>query len=349
MRIAILSDIHGNETALDEVLLDIERKKYKVDEIWCLGDIIGYGPRSLACLKKVKSVCAHVLQGNHERFAVMKANEPRYNLQLAGFKGPGAVEGLHWALRQLYGDATPIQGSKERDAYTSELLARVRDADYASKLVCEASKQVSVSLPLFSRLKGGEALVKHMLLDKGTREVYGKFMNALEQVEEGNELIDYMANLPTEKIVDVDGVKIHIAHDNFLSPGDCKYTLNAERDGEHLKGNVSLQETFAEWDERVKSNSEYEGVRVRALGHSHRQEMREHSDRSGCWFVNPGSVGMDRVKGEPPMARYAIINTDAPRFPVYTHSVEFDVEAVGAEMEAAGLPNKFASAYGGLD
>lgn len=348
MRIALLSDIHSNEDALDETLLDIERKRYSVDEIWCLGDIIGYGPRPLACLKKVRSVCAHVLQGNHERFAVMKAMEPRYNLELAGFKGPGAVAGLHWALRQLYGDATPVQkDKKECDRYTRELLARVRADDFEERVLSEASKEFSVGVPFFKRVSGGDAMVRALLGNRETRELYRKFTEQLENVEQGNELVEYMADLPTEKIVDVGGVKIHITHDNFISPGDCKYTLDEERDGKHLDGNISLKETFDEWEARCERDSEYAGVRIRAAAHSHRQLMRGHEGR---WYVNCGSAGgLDREKDSSPMARYVIINTEAARFPVYTHAVEFDVDAVGAEMEAAGLPNKFKSSYGGLD
>ncbi|WP_425616238.1 metallophosphoesterase [Anatilimnocola sp. NA78] len=46
---AILSDVHGNLEALTAVLRDIEM--HDVDEIICLGDLIGYGPDALACLQ----------------------------------------------------------------------------------------------------------------------------------------------------------------------------------------------------------------------------------------------------------------------------------------------------------
>ena len=42
MRLAIISDIHGNMDALDEVLADID--KSNVDATICLGDMVGYGP-----------------------------------------------------------------------------------------------------------------------------------------------------------------------------------------------------------------------------------------------------------------------------------------------------------------
>ena len=41
MRVAIVSDIHGNRHALEAVLRDVDR--HGVRDVWCLGDIVGYG------------------------------------------------------------------------------------------------------------------------------------------------------------------------------------------------------------------------------------------------------------------------------------------------------------------
>ena len=62
MRIAVLSDIHGNLHALDAVLSDVERED--VHEIWCLGDIVGYGAdpddAARACATRLTSCCAAI-------------------------------------------------------------------------------------------------------------------------------------------------------------------------------------------------------------------------------------------------------------------------------------------------
>jgi predicted phosphodiesterase len=63
-RRAIISDIHGNLVALEAVLADI--KSQGVDEIVCLGDICGYGPQPVECIRRVREVCAWVLMGNHD-------------------------------------------------------------------------------------------------------------------------------------------------------------------------------------------------------------------------------------------------------------------------------------------
>jgi predicted phosphodiesterase len=69
-RIAIISDIHSNMAALDAVLADIELKK--VDAIYCLGDVVGYGPQPVEAMKKIMSVCEEgkVLCGNHDHAVV---------------------------------------------------------------------------------------------------------------------------------------------------------------------------------------------------------------------------------------------------------------------------------------
>jgi predicted phosphodiesterase len=47
MRVAVISDIHANEAALEAVLEEIDA--VSVDAVWCLGDIVGYGPAPNRC------------------------------------------------------------------------------------------------------------------------------------------------------------------------------------------------------------------------------------------------------------------------------------------------------------
>lgn len=66
MRIAIISDIHGNLEALEKTLKDI--RKRNVDKIICLGDIIAKGVHSKECIRLVKENCDIVLQGNCDKY-----------------------------------------------------------------------------------------------------------------------------------------------------------------------------------------------------------------------------------------------------------------------------------------
>jgi predicted phosphodiesterase len=64
MRIAILSDIHANYHALEATLAAVDAEG--VDEIWCLGDTVGYGPRPNRCCDVVRERTALCLAGNHD-------------------------------------------------------------------------------------------------------------------------------------------------------------------------------------------------------------------------------------------------------------------------------------------
>ena len=71
MRIAIISDIHGNLEALKTVLKDIENRN--IDKIFCLGDIVAKGAHSEECLKLIKEKCEVVLRGNCDNIFDTKA------------------------------------------------------------------------------------------------------------------------------------------------------------------------------------------------------------------------------------------------------------------------------------
>jgi len=64
MRIAVLSDIHGNLQALEAVLADVEHED--VHEIWCLGDVVGYGADPNDCCTRIRQQADLVLCGNHD-------------------------------------------------------------------------------------------------------------------------------------------------------------------------------------------------------------------------------------------------------------------------------------------
>ncbi|TWT77067.1 phosphodiesterase [Posidoniimonas polymericola] len=89
MRRAIISDIHGNLEALTTVLEHIGQQK--VDEIFCLGDIIGYGPNPCQCLDLVMKQTKVCLLGNHDQAALF---DPE------GFNS-GAERAIFWTRDQL--------------------------------------------------------------------------------------------------------------------------------------------------------------------------------------------------------------------------------------------------------
>jgi predicted phosphodiesterase len=90
-RLAVISDIHGNRVALEEVLRDLDRRN--VDVLLCLGDIVGYGPEPSACVRLVRQTCRVAIRGNHEDGVLSRGSSRGWN--------PVAQAGLAYARREL--------------------------------------------------------------------------------------------------------------------------------------------------------------------------------------------------------------------------------------------------------
>ena len=92
MRYAILADIHGNLDAFRAVLRDIEGRG-GVDELWCLGDVVGYGPEPSACLSLLRGYPHVCVAGNHDWAAAGKIDTADFN--------PDAAAACEWTSQQL--------------------------------------------------------------------------------------------------------------------------------------------------------------------------------------------------------------------------------------------------------
>src|SRR3954449_3129253 len=86
MRLAILSDIHANLPALEAVLADIDGGG--LGEVWCLGDVVGYGAQPDECTHLVRERCDLSLVGNHD-LAVLD------ELDVSAFS-PAAAAAVRW-------------------------------------------------------------------------------------------------------------------------------------------------------------------------------------------------------------------------------------------------------------
>ncbi len=95
MRYAILADIHGNLTAFQAVL-DDATKQGGFDEIWCLGDIVGYGPEPHQCIELLRSFKHLCVAGNHDWAAIGNMDTSDFN--------PAAAQACQWTAKQLTGD-----------------------------------------------------------------------------------------------------------------------------------------------------------------------------------------------------------------------------------------------------
>ena len=91
MRLAIVTDIHGNLPAFEAVLGEVEGAA--PDEVWCLGDVVGYGAEPNECTDLVKQHCTVCLAGNHD-LAVLDA------IDVSTFS-PAAAEAAQWTRANL--------------------------------------------------------------------------------------------------------------------------------------------------------------------------------------------------------------------------------------------------------
>jgi diadenosine tetraphosphatase ApaH/serine/threonine PP2A family protein phosphatase len=108
LRIAVISDIHGNWHALDAVLADVAREN--VDEVWCLGDVVGYGPQPNRCAAETKAHADLCLIGNHDLAAIGR-------IDLKDFSADAGVS-ARWTIEVLDDDARaylePLEPLAER-------------------------------------------------------------------------------------------------------------------------------------------------------------------------------------------------------------------------------------------
>jgi diadenosine tetraphosphatase ApaH/serine/threonine PP2A family protein phosphatase len=113
---AIISDIHSNLEGLQAVLADI--KAQGIQEIYCLGDVVGYGPNPRECVDLVMS-CKLVLLGNHDQGAMF---DPE------GFN-PSAERAIFWTRQQLE-QADGNRPAKERRwEFLAERPRQLREGD----------------------------------------------------------------------------------------------------------------------------------------------------------------------------------------------------------------------------
>ena len=98
MRLAILSDVHGNRHAFEAVLADVAGAE--VAEVLCLGDLVGYGGEPDACVALARERCALVLAGNHDLAVTgeLPLEEFSQEAALAAAWTRGAIDPEHLAF-----------------------------------------------------------------------------------------------------------------------------------------------------------------------------------------------------------------------------------------------------------
>jgi len=95
VRVAVLSDVHANLHALQAVLAEVDAGGF--DELWCLGDVVGYGPQPNECAALLRERATVCLAGNHDLVVLGK-------IPMTAFADDAATAAV-WTQRTLDDDA----------------------------------------------------------------------------------------------------------------------------------------------------------------------------------------------------------------------------------------------------
>jgi len=110
MKYAIISDIHGNLAALNNVIQRIE--ELECDRIVCLGDIVGYGPFPNECCDIIQQKADICIIGNHDHAAIGRTSTEYFN--------KFATSAIWWTVEQL---------TAENKKYLEQLPEKVEEND----------------------------------------------------------------------------------------------------------------------------------------------------------------------------------------------------------------------------
>jgi predicted phosphodiesterase len=162
MRVAVISDVHGNLHALESVLEALDADP--VDALWCLGDVVGYGPKPNECCDLVRERAAVSLCGNHD-LAV------RGTIDLDEFSGDAAVA-AGWT----------------RTVLRDDVLAWLRSLAPAGKAEDVALFHGSARDPVWEYVLSDEAAATTLLLTSEQIVLVGHSHVALQVALRGTEL-----------------------------------------------------------------------------------------------------------------------------------------------------------------
>ena len=149
MRYAIIADIHANLAAFKAVLDHIERRG-GVEELWFLGDVVGYGPDPCQCIELLSRYNHVAVAGNHDWAAVGKLPTSEFN--------PDAALSCRWTSKQL---------SSVEVKYLEDLPETIQKGDFTlvhgspRQPIWEYLKSVSIAKENFDYFQSQFCLVGH--------------------------------------------------------------------------------------------------------------------------------------------------------------------------------------------
>lgn len=174
MRYLIISDVHANLAALEAVL----EEAGAFDAVWCLGDLVGYGPEPNECVARIQELDATTVVGNHDCAALGKLSLDQFNQD--------ARTANAWTREQLTADSR---------AYLESLPKRVEIGDYT--LVHGSPREPTWEYIL--DVERASANFKHFdtqICLIGHTHVPGAFIQDIESDRYGVVMSPYPGNMP---------------------------------------------------------------------------------------------------------------------------------------------------------
>ena len=141
MRVAVISDIHGNAVALDAVLADLEREPH--DALVCLGDVFEGGPQPREVLARLRAIECPVVMGNTDEWLADLRGDgvPEWRVEIArwvvdqlGDEGVGFIRTFRPTVEVDLGDATLLCFHGTPSSNDGLLMPTTPDDEFAAKL-----------------------------------------------------------------------------------------------------------------------------------------------------------------------------------------------------------------------
>lgn len=378
MRYAIFTDIHANLEALETVLAKIDElsQEKPIDNIWFLGDLVGYGPNPNECIEKLRERTDVIIAGNHDWAAVGK-------LDLDDFSAAARIS-AEWTAQELtpehreflrslperleIGECTLVHGSPYGPLWeylTSEVLAERSFQCFNSRFCLVGHTHVPVIFQQPYTL-ANEPTEKLNPIDEDTAEMSAVVLTSqqAEQTESALLEAEHEANaqaaLATAADLSVADETAALAHLNGNEPGedtDESDELAEDGDEHEFVSYEIIDKTTSENDilhaeDRLNDEIE-ELLELLGLSQSMVQVTNEMlTPPEDEWeppqkfraIINPGGVGQPR-DGDP-RAAFMIYDSEQNTFDFYRIPYEF--EKTQEKIILAGLPQYLAVrlAYG---
>lgn len=360
MRYAIFTDIHANLEALETVLARIDElaQDEPIEQIWFLGDLVGYGPNPNECIDTLRKRTDVIIAGNHDWAAVGK-------LDLEDFSAAARVS-AEWTAQELTeehreflrnlperlekGECTLVHGSPYGPLWeylTSEVLAERSFQYFSSRFCLVGHTHVPV---IFQQSYDATTLSGAQTVESRQDEEETGEMAAVVLTSQKAEAAEQAMQTQNNASLSPDGASVSQADEGEV--GAESEAGNEDFVAYEIVEEATTQDVIQHAEDRLNNEIE-ELLELLGLSQSMVQVTNEMLEPpEGHWeppqgyraIVNPGGVGQPR-DGDP-RAAFMIYDSECGTFEF--HRLAYDFEKTQEKIVQAGLPQYLAVrlAYG---